>query len=203
MRLVWLAVGVLVLDQATKIAVRLNVGMNPRWSVSLIGDWLKLTYTENPGMAFGITFGPEGLITGFAIVATILIVVYAVRIRTGYLPYRISLAVILGGAVGNIIDRLFYGVAFGYGGFFKGRVVDFIHVDIWRGFVPDGVPLLGDSYLALFPIFNVADIAIVGGVVGILVFQKQFHRQLADCESAVSDPSGVDTVRAAPAARQG
>ena len=154
--------------------------MPPYRSIGLLGDWLKLTFTENPGMAFGITFGPVGLITGFSIVATMLIIVYMYRVRKGYTPYRASLALILGGAVGNIIDRLFYGMFFGYGEFFRGRVVDFIHINIWNGLVPEGVPLIGGTYMALFPIFNVADMAIVIGVVGILVFQKKFHLQLME-----------------------
>lgn len=192
MRLAWLAAGVLVLDQATKLAVRLNMEPGLHGSIPLIGDWLKLTFTENPGMAFGITFGPKGLITAFSIIATMLIVFYAVRIRKGYLPYRVSLVVILAGAIGNIIDRLFYGMLFDYGEFFGGRVVDFIHFDIWRGFVSPDLPLLGGTYLALFPIFNVSDIAIVGGVVGILIFQKKFHEQLlerpADADEAPAPP---------------
>jgi signal peptidase II len=192
MRLLWNAAGVLVLDQATKVAVRLTMAAPPYRSIGLLGDWLKLTFTENPGMAFGITFGPAGLITAFSIIATMLIVVYMYRVRRGYTPYRASLALILGGAVGNIIDRLFYAMIFDYGVFFKGRVVDFIHVNLWSGLVPDGVPLIGGTYMALFPIFNVADIAIVSGVVGILVFQKKFHQHLIEAEqAAATPPSGV------------
>jgi len=188
-----MAASILVLDQTTKLAVRWNMGMDTRRSIDVLGDWLKLTFTENPGMAFGIQFGPAGLITGFSIVATIFIIVYAYRVRGGYMPYRVSLAVILAGAIGNIIDRLFYGVFFEYDTFFKGHVVDFIHFDIWRGFIPDMVPLIGGMYMALFPIFNVADIAIVCGVAGILLFQKKFHEQLPQEEESFGlDPdSGI------------
>ncbi len=198
MRLLWIAAVVLVIDQATKVAVRLNMAMPPYRSIPLIGDWLKLTYTENPGMAFGITFGPAGLITGFAIIATILIIVYMYRVRNGYKPYRVSLAFIFGGAIGNIIDRLFYGMIFDYGSFFRGRVVDFIHVNVWNGFVPEAVPFIGGSHMALFPIFNVADIAIVGGVIGILVFQKKFHLQLLEMEQAAKAPTPDLSTNGAP-----
>ena len=188
MRLAWVVAGVLVVDQASKMAVRLN--LEPRRSIGLLGDWLNFTFTENPGMAFGITFGPAGLITGFSIIATILIVVYLIHVRSGYGPYCISLACVLGGAIGNIIDRLLYGMIFDYAQFFQGHVVDFIHFDLWSGFVPPAVPLIGGTYLSLFPIFNVADIAIVGGVMGILLFQKQFHRSLADDEEdTVAEPA--------------
>lgn len=174
MRLFWIVAGVMVLDQATKLVVRLKMDIGHLGAINLLGDWLKFTYTENPGMAFGITFGPAGLITVFSLLAAAMITVYMFRVRTGYLPYTVSLACILGGALGNIIDRLFYGMVFNYAPFFQGRVVDFIHFDIWYGQLPSAVPLIGDVYLALFPIFNVADIGIVGGVIGILVFQKKF-----------------------------
>jgi len=178
MRLFWIASGVLLLDQGTKVIVRLNMEQGHIGAIDLIGDWLKFTYTENPGMAFGINFGPPGLITGFSIVAAGMIAIYLLRIRSGYLPYTMSLACILGGAIGNIIDRLFYGVIFDYAPFFQGRVVDFIHFDIWHGLVSSSVPLIGGDYLAFFPIFNVADIAIVGGVIGILIFQQKFLGKL-------------------------
>ncbi len=184
MRLLWIAAGVVVVDQATKLVVHQTMSMPPYRSIDLIGDWLKFTFTENPGMAFGITFGPVGMVTAFSIIATLLIIVYLYRVRKGYTPYRASLALILGGAIGNIIDRMFYGMLFGYGNFFQGRVVDFIHVNLWSGYVPDAVPLVGGNYMALFPIWNVADMAIVVGVVGILVFQKKFHKHLAEAAEA-------------------
>ncbi len=196
MRLLWIAAGVVLLDQTTKVVVRLTMAMPPYRSISLLGDWLKLTFTENPGMAFGITFGPAGMVTAFSIVATILIIIYLYRVRKGYAMYRASLALILGGAIGNIIDRMFYGMLFGYGNFFQGRVVDFIHVNLWSGYVPDAVPLVGGNYMALFPIWNVADMAIVVGVVGILVFQKKFHKILA--EAAEAKAAEAEGAAAAP-----
>ena len=176
MRLFWIAAGVLLLDQATKIIVRLNMAPGRLGAIDLVADWLKFTYTENPGMAFGINFGPPGLITGFSITAAVMIIIYMVSVQDGYLPYTASLACILGGAIGNLIDRLFYGMIFNYAPFFQGRVVDFIHFDIWHGRLPSSIPLVGDYYLSFFPIFNVADIGIVGGVIGILLFQKKFLR---------------------------
>ena len=178
MRLLWTAFGVLVIDQATKVAVRLNMSVSPRQSFDIIGDWLKFTFTENPGMAFGIRLGSTAVVTACSITATVLIFIYLLRVRSGYAPYTTCLALILGGAMGNIVDRLFYGMIFGYSSFFEGRVVDFIHFDLWRGFVPESIPLVGGQFMALFPIFNIADIAICGGVAGILVFQKRFHSQM-------------------------
>jgi signal peptidase II len=161
----------------------------------LIGDWLKLTFTENPGMAFGITFGPPGMVTMFSIIATLLIILYLYNVRKGYTPYRASLALILGGAVGNIIDRVFYAKIFSSGALFQGHVVDFIHVNVWRGYIPDAVPFFGGNYMALFPIWNVADMAIVMGVVGILVFQRKFHERMAtQQETAHTDTDAAPAV---------
>lgn len=173
MRVLWLTGIVIVLDQATKLLVMRTMYLGQQ--IPLIGDWLKLTYTENPGMAFGITFGPRGMVTVFSVIATFLIILYLFKVRKGYLPYRASLGFILGGALGNIIDRVFYGAVFGGDSLFVGRVVDFIHVNVWSGFIPESLPVIGGTYLSLFPIWNVADMAIVCGVVGILYFQKRFH----------------------------
>lgn len=206
MRLLWITATVILVDQVTKLLVYFNMYRNQ--SIPLVGDWLKLTFTENPGMAFGIDFGPRGLVTMLSIAATILIVVYLRKVRGGYWPYLMSLALILGGALGNIIDRVFYGVLFGYGPLFMGKVVDFVHVDVWRGTLQDLIPFLGggDIYFALFPIWNVADMAIVGGVVGILLFQQRFHdqrfaeaREAAAAREAAGAASDADSARVVPA----
>ena len=174
MRILWVSILVLALDQATKAAVVQL--MHRGESIPLIGDWLKFTFTENPGMAFGIMAFPREATAVFSIIVTVLVLWYLYSVRSGYTPYIVSLALVLGGAAGNIIDRVFYGLILGYGDFFMGKVVDFIHVDVWRGYLPEVLPLVGGAYLPLFPIWNVADMAIVCGVVGILVFQRRFHR---------------------------
>ncbi len=187
MRILWVTLLVVLVDQLTKVLVVQT--MYPGESIPILDDWLKLTYTENPGMAFGLSFGPPGTVAVLAIVATILIAWYLYRVREGYVPYLASLAVILGGALGNIIDRLFYGLIYGYAGFFHGRVVDFIHVDLWRGYLPEAIPFIGGAYVALFPIWNVADMAIVIGVVGMLLFQKEFHRRQQASEAPSTEAS--------------
>ncbi|GIV59079.1 MAG: lipoprotein signal peptidase [Rhodothermaceae bacterium] len=199
MRALWITLAVVLVDQATKIVV-LNTMMRHE-SIPILGDWLRLTFTENPGMAFGITFGPPVLVTVFSIVATALIIFYMVKIGRAYFPYRASLALVLGGAIGNIIDRVFYGVILGYDGLFLGRVVDFIHVNLWRGYIPEAIPLVGGSYIALFPIWNVADMAIVLGVVGILVFQRTFHERLAALQGQAETPPRDEEEAAALAMR--
>jgi signal peptidase II len=183
MRVLWLSAVVILLDQATKVAVLQFIA--PRGgmahSIPLIGDWLRLTFTENPGMAFGITFGPPGTVTILSMLATCGVAAYIYLVRNAYAPFRWSLGLIFGGAIGNVIDRVFYGVILDYGTWFTGHVVDFIHVSLWRGFIPNAVPLIGGSYMELFPIWNVADMAIVIGVVGVLFFHRTFHeRRLAE-----------------------
>ncbi len=187
MRILWITAAIIVVDQLAKIAVVMN--MFPGQSIPLLGDWLRLTFTTNPGMAFGITFGPSGFVTILSLLATGLIIGYMYTVRGGYAPYRASLGLILGGALGNIIDRVFYGVIYENGPLFTGEVVDFIHFNIWRGYLPEQIPLIGGNYLALFPIWNIADMAIVIGVVGILLFQNRFHEQRAgNYAAALSEP---------------
>ncbi len=196
MRVLWISAVVVFIDQITKAAVLRF--MTRHESIPVLGDWLKLTFTENPGMAFGIQFGPEGFVTMLSIGATLLVIYYLYQVRNQYLPYRASLAAILGGALGNIIDRVFYGVWLGYDGFFSGHVVDFIHVSMWEGFLPPSVPFIGGAYLELFPIWNVADMAIVGGVIGMLAFQHTFHERLHAAEaSAAAASDASDSVAAA------
>lgn len=190
MRVLWITAAAVLADQLAKVTVLRY--MYRGQSIPVLGDWLKFTFTENPGMAFGITFGPRSLVTISSIVATLLIIVYLVKVRNDYLPYRASLALILGGALGNIIDRIFYGVLLGYDTFFVGKVVDFFHVNLWNGVIPIGIPLVGGTYVSLFPIWNVADMAIVCGVVGILLTQKSYHDHLVAQHMAASEPVAVD-----------
>lgn len=174
MRVLWVSLALLVVDQATKVLVVAR--MLPGQQIPLLGDWLKLTYTTNPGMAFGLTLGSKLFLTLFSVAATVLIVAYLWMVRTGPLGYRLALATIIGGASGNVIDRVFYGRIYDYAPLFYGEVVDFIHVDLWRGFLE--VPLLGARYVTLFPIWNVADMAIVVGVASVILLQHRFHRQM-------------------------
>ena len=195
MRPLWLLVSIIVVDQVTKAIVRSRMRLGE--SIQILGDWFKLTFTENRGMAFGIELGSPLLVTMLAIVATILIVLYLRAIQANRLGYRVSLALILGGAIGNIIDRIFFAKIYGYGGFFRGQVVDFIHFDLWSGRIPDTIPLVGGNFIALFPIWNVADMAIVIGVTSVIIFQQILHSRAAKSEQG-SAPS-PDPVPDAPA----
>ncbi len=196
MRLLWVSLVLVVIDQLTKLWV--HTQMVTGESIPLVGTLLRLTYTTNPGMAFGLELGSKLFLTLFSILATVLIVVYLWVVRKGPWGYRFSLALIIGGALGNIIDRVFYGVlGISGGGWFHGEVVDFIHVDLWRGYLPEWIPFFGGNFLALFPIWNVADMAIVVGVTSIIVFQRRFHEGMVRIAEQEKAASQADLVSAA------
>ncbi|TDB63407.1 lipoprotein signal peptidase [Arundinibacter roseus] len=172
------------IDQASKLLV--HQYMEPGFSgqIALIGDWFKLHYVLNPGMAFGMQLGHEYgklFLTLFRLVAMGAIAWYLISLaRRGAAPGLLwALSMILAGAVGNVIDSTFYGVWLGnapYGSptpWFHGQVIDMVFVDFWEGFVPDWVPVWGGQYYST-PIFNIADACIFVGVCTILIFQSHF-----------------------------
>ncbi len=175
MRVLYVTGIVVLIDQVSKLLVKgfdLPIlgywqGMELGSSVNIVGDLLKLTFIENPGMAFGIDIGGKFLLTVFSTVASIGIVYYMFRIKEEALIIRVSLALILGGAIGNLIDRVFYGVIFENGAFFYGKVVDFIDVDFFD-------LSLGGFHISRWPIFNFADAAVSIGVVLLLIFHRKF-----------------------------
>lgn len=202
MRPLWLALIIVAVDQTTKAVVQQKMHLGE--SIALLGDWLKFTYTQNSGMAFGIELGSPLVVTVLAIVATVLILFYFRVISADHKGYRMSLALILGGAAGNIIDRIFFAKLYGYGTILQGKVIDFIHVDLWTGYIPDALPFIGGSYFSLFPIWNVADMSIVVGVVLVVMFQHAAQkRERLEAEAAsggvVSDEAPASQVEILPA----
>ncbi len=142
MRVLILSLGVILLDQVTKLTVRFSFAYGIPHNI--VGDFIRLTYIENPGMAFGIRFANQTFFVIFASLATVIVFVYIVRAQNERLLLRAALALIFGGAVGNLIDRLLYG-----------KVVDFIDVGIGA---------------TRWPIFNLADSAVTIGMCIIVVF---------------------------------
>ncbi|GAB3002940.1 lipoprotein signal peptidase [uncultured Cyclobacterium sp.] len=176
---------VIVIDQAVKMMVHYGMDFGTAGQIKVFGDWFKLHYTTNPGMAFGMQLGSEYgklLLTSFRLVAMFGIgyYLYSLITKKAHPGYIICIAMILGGAVGNLIDSVFYGVWLGNAPFdaatpwFHGQVVDMFYIDIWEGFVPEWIPIFGGGYTALWPIFNIADASIFVGVGIILIFQKRF-----------------------------
>jgi signal peptidase II len=151
---------VLVLDQITKYIIRTSPELHNK---ILIEGWLRLYYTQNPGMAMGIDWLPTIVVSSVAILAVTGILVYLLRsIETASIGYLIFMGLILGGAFGNISDRIFMGYVEGNGGVLEGHVVDFIYFSLQ---IKDWT---------VFPyIFNVADIGISVSIISLLIFSKK------------------------------
>lgn len=196
MRVLILSTAIVLADQITKLLVKgfsipllgISVrGMQYGVSKPVIGDFVRLTYIENPGMAFGIDLGGKWFFSVFSILASVAILVYLYRAREESLGFRISLALILGGALGNLIDRVFYGVFFSEGPLFYGKVVDFFDVDFFN------ISVFG-YHLSRWPVFNIADAAVTIGVFLLLIF----HRSTAMEEEPAGAEMTTEPVQSLP-----
>jgi signal peptidase II len=183
-------------DQVLKLYIKTHYLMQE--SHSVFGNWFQLVFIENEGMAYGLKFGGDWgkmLLTLFRFFAIIFGVWYLKDIiRKKYHPgFIICAALIFAGALGNLIDSMFYGMIFdessymnvatlfpkhGYAGFLHGKVVDMLYFPIIDTTLPKWVPFWGgNNFLFFSPIFNLADASISSGVIAILLFQKRFFRQ--------------------------
>ena len=174
MRVLYLSFFIIISDQFTKLWIKgISIpsfgvhiqGLPMGFSRPIFGDFLRLTYIENPGMAFGIDIGGKLFFSIFSILASIGIIYYLFKVRNESLPFRLSLAMILGGAVGNLIDRVFYGVIFNDAPLFYGKVVDFIDADFFN------INLFG-YHMNRWPVFNIADASVTCGVLFLLLSQR-------------------------------
>jgi signal peptidase II len=184
---------VIVIDQTSKLLVQKYMYLHQEVTVLGFADGrygFKLHYLLNPGMAFGIRWDSEFgklALTGFRIIAMFGIAYYLIRsarkkIHTGFL---VSLALILGGAVGNVIDSTFYGVLFNnhpldsVTPWFHGQVIDMLFFPLFDFVWPRWMPYVGgEEFLFFSPVFNVADASIFLGVATILIFQKRFFPEV-------------------------
>lgn len=203
---------VLVFDQALKLWIKLNMFLGQEYFI--FGDWFVIHFTENEGMAFGLELSGEYgklILTLFRIVAVFFIAIYLKGIINRDSPKGliISLSLILAGALGNIIDSVFYGVIFsssyqqvatlfpvegGYGAWFHGKVVDMLYFPIIDGFYPDWVPFVGGKFYRFFqPVFNIADAAITAGVLMIILFQRSYFQE-EDEENTADEPTTDEVV---------
>ena len=182
----------ILLDQAAKLWIKgfsifgLHVqGMAMYESHEVLGNFLRITYIENPGMAFGVDFGDATKIffSIFSLVASGAIFAYLYSVRNSSLMLRTALALILAGALGNFIDRAFYGVLYGTAPFLHGSVVDFVDVDFFK------INFLR-FHLSRWPVFNIADACVsVGVVLLIITFQFSQAKETAQVPSPDSPNS--------------
>ena len=217
-KLGWIVLGVvlliLVFDQSLKIYIKLNFYWGEWYGI--LGDRLRLHFLENRGMAWGLELPLLGdlakpVLTIFRILAAGAIIYY-IRLmikRQAHIGFIITLSMILAGALGNILDSMFYGVIFsesipgsrtvatfmpsggGYAPFLHGHVVDMFYCPIIRFDWPEWVPfgLSGKEFEFFSPVFNVADSAITIGVFSILIFQGKFFPEHKEAEVAEADAS--------------
>jgi len=209
---------IIIADQALKIWVKTTMSYHEQ--IPLIGSWFRLFFIENEGMAWGWKFGGEWgkvLLTVFRMVAVVFGVFYIrsiirKRYHTGFI---VCVSMIFAGALGNLIDSMFYGLIFedstrvavakifppkGYESFLHGRVVDMLYMPIIEDkTLPSWIPVWGGERFTFFsPIFNLADASISLGVIVILLFQKKFfHKRPNEGKHATVDTNAPvnDTVQ--------
>jgi signal peptidase II len=198
-----LAIGVIIIDQTSKLLVHQNMYLHQE--INVIGEWFKLHYLLNPGMAFGIRWNNEFgklALTIFRIVAMFGIgfYLYKMAIKQAHAGFLICMALILGGAVGNVIDSTFYGVLLNNQPpgsptpWFHGQVIDMLFFPIFEFYVPEWVPYKGGEYFLFFsPVFNIADSSIFLGVVTILLFQRRFFKDKFHVDETSSDDGSTVT----------
>jgi signal peptidase II len=196
-----LALIIIVIDQTSKLLVYKHMYLHEE--INVIGDWFRLHYLLNPGMAFGIRWNNEFgklALTAFRIIAMFGIGYYLWKMaqRNTHPGFLWCMALILGGAVGNVIDSIFYGVVLNnhpVGSptpWFHGQVIDMLFFPIFDFYWPEWVPFVGGDYFLFFsPVFNIADSAIFIGVVVILFSQKVFFKE-KDQDERSHSPSGED-----------
>jgi signal peptidase II len=195
-RVLFLSLVIIIGDQVSKLLVKglhlpsLGIawqGMPYGTSREILGEFFRITYIDNPGMAFGINPGGRLFFSLFQILASVAILIYLYRLRGGPLGLRIALALVFAGAVGNLIDRVFYGVLFNEAPLFYGRVVDFLDFDFFN------ISLFGYSITRFF-VFNIADASITIGVILLLFFHRPVLEPATDGAAPETAPDPIPPI---------
>ena len=188
-----IVVAILLIDQCTKIAVKTHMYLGETIDIT---SWFKIAFIENNGAAFGMEIGNKLFLTLFRIIAASALgyLLWYISKREQYtMGFIACVAALEAGAIGNIIDCLFYGIIFnapvppevavlfpeggGYAGFLYGRVVDMLYFPLFSGIYPDWLPGIGGRPFTFFsPIFNLADSYISVGIIYMLIFQRKFFK---------------------------
>lgn len=212
--------GIIIADQALKIWVKTHMTYGEQ--IFLLGRTLRLYFIENEGMAWGWKFGGDWgkiALTVFRLIAVIFGVYYIKSIvqKKYHRGFILCVAMIFAGALGNLIDSMFYGLIFsgsndgsglahmfphggGYASFLHGKVVDMVYAPVIDNkILPSWIPFWGGERFTFFsPIFNLADASISVGVIAILIFQKRFFKKspLEDAPVTIqNDDQLKDTVK--------
>lgn len=195
---------ILLIDQISKIYIKTNFILGEEIRVF---DWFRILFVENEGMAWGAKIpGEYGklLLTLFRLGAIVGIGYWlwdSVRNKSSRVLI-VAISFIFAGALGNIIDSVFYGVIFdhsygqvaallpeggGYGTLFHGKVVDMLYFPLFEGMLPKWIPFWGGEYFSFFdPVFNIADTAISTGVALLLLFNKRaFPKNESDSKTEI------------------
>ncbi len=189
MKIFFVSLTVVIVDQITKLLVKgfsipfLHIsyaGMSYGDTISVIGNFFRITFIENPGLAFGFDPGIDLKlwISLFSLAASIALLIYLYVIRNRRFGTKFAVALILGGAIGNLIDRMFYGVFYGYAPLFYGKVVDFLDFDFFK------FTLFGRNF-DRWPIFNFADAAVTVGVILLIFFYPKEKNELTTDQGKV------------------
>jgi len=233
--IVLLILVIIVIDQTLKIWIKTHMPLSYNWDeyhtmltpydkgIRPLGwknDWFQIYFVENEGMAWGWKFGGEWgkmALTLFRLLAVVFGIFYINSIIHKKLPkgFIICVGLIFAGALGNLIDSMFYGLIFeestythvakifppkGYAGFLHGKVVDMLYFPIIQSHYPSWVPVVGGNEFEFFsPVFNIADASISIGVIAILIFQKKFfrhhrephHNPVVETNTKIDDNIGV------------